>query len=114
RYVRRIRELGMRKVLGADRLSILLQFAVESALQLLFIVPVALLLVWLLLPQLGVVMNRSFGPLFPGYLGIVAVSVALVSLCVIAAGVIPALVLHGNHAMDSLHGRLLNQRTSNY
>ncbi len=91
--VKRSREVGMRKVMGADRFNLMNQFLGESFILTLLSMVVALLLAHYLLPFFNDVLGASFSLDLPGNqtftLGLVVVLV-LVSL---VAGIYPAFYL---------------------
>ncbi|MDN4037718.1 FtsX-like permease family protein [Massilia sp. YIM B02443] len=64
RVLRRQREIGMRKVLGASARQIVLQFLAESLLVALLATVLGLLLAWLALPLFAELVNRKLEHLF--------------------------------------------------
>ncbi|MDO8313221.1 MAG: ABC transporter permease, partial [Sideroxyarcus sp.] len=64
RVSRRQREIGMRKVLGADAAGIVTQFFAESLLVSLFATGIGFLLAWLLLPVFSDLINRQIDGFF--------------------------------------------------
>ena len=90
RATKRLREIGLRKVVGAGRLSLVRQFLGESALFSLIAFAIAILAVKLLLPWFNQLMNRnlefSFFSDIPAFF-------AIALLLGIAAGLYPAFYL---------------------
>lgn len=94
RGAQRAVEVGVRKVLGAFRLDLALQFIGESLLTAAFAMGAAGVAVALLVPRLNALLARdsiSFDPLRDGALGVVLIG----ATCVVGvvAGIYPALVL---------------------
>lgn len=111
---RRVREMGMRKILGANKMSITLQFLTESVLQLIIIIPLAILLTAFLLPEFGQIMNRDFEPLFPTYIPILGLTSGAVALFVLIACTYPAILLFANNTMESLKGNIIDKQSSGW
>ncbi|MEM1097022.1 MAG: ABC transporter permease [Bacteroidota bacterium] len=95
RSVKRAREVGMRKALGAHRQQLIGQFLGEAILTSALAVLVALPLVWALLPALNALAGKAlaFNPLQNPLLLAVLVAVPLVTGTL--AGLYPAVVLSG-------------------
>ncbi|HEX3944002.1 MAG TPA: FtsX-like permease family protein, partial [Rhizomicrobium sp.] len=95
RAVMRAREVGLRKVMGARRAQLVVQFLGESILTTLLALALALALVEVLLPAYGAFLNRpialSYAESWQLLIGLVGVAV----LTGIVAGIYPALVLSG-------------------
>lgn len=95
RATQRAREVGMRKVVGAKRRQLMLQFLGESVLISLFSLALALAIVELLLPSFARFVDR---PIAFGYLSDWDVSLGALALAVLTGllgGIYPALVLSG-------------------
>lgn len=106
RSLARAREVGMRKVCGASRTQIALQFLTESVVVALFAVALAALFVQLLLPWFNVLLGKS---LTMGYLENPWVIPALVGMAVLVgvlAGSYPALYLSSFPCVTILKGQL--------
>jgi putative ABC transport system permease protein len=103
RVMRRRREIGMRKVLGAGASRVLAQFLAESLLVALLAAVLGLLLAWLLLPLMGELVGRKLDHLFSPAL--VAASLCGAVLTGLAAGAYPAWVAQRTTAADALAGR---------
>jgi putative ABC transport system permease protein len=94
-YAGRNREIGMRKVLGADRLQIACQFLIESLLLALFCIPAVMMLLSFLLPYFNNFMGIQISNLFlesPLYFLMLISASAFIGLI---AGAYPSLVLSG-------------------
>jgi len=106
RASRRLKEVGVKKVVGARQSNLIAQYLSESVLMALFSLGVALLIVWLFLPQFNVITGKgltlTFDPAFAlSLLGFVLIT-GLVS------GSYPALYLAKFHPAAVLKGRLTN------
>jgi len=104
RSTERAREVGMRKVLGADRSQLFGQFMGESFLMTLLGFIVALSMVYLALPWFG---NFVGKPLQLNFFGNPQMILALVGLFVLVtflAGFYPALYLSGFNPTTIMHG----------
>ncbi|HPF65310.1 MAG: ABC transporter permease [Lentimicrobium sp.] len=104
RSVKRSREVGMRKVLGADRGSLIIQFISESAIITLTSVVLALGIVELVLPELNKLLGTVFtidfisNPMFNAGLLLLFIVISLVS------GSYPAFYLSRLHPIAVLRG----------
>jgi putative ABC transport system permease protein len=102
--IRRSLEVGVRKVLGANRGQLIRQFLLETFVYAFFAMGIALLLVELLLPALnslsGKEMSQPFlsEPLFP------LVVVGLVIIVPLIAGMYPALIMSRFQAITAIKG----------
>jgi len=102
----RIKEIGMRKVIGAQKLQLVKQFLGESAVLAFLALPLALLLVYMVLPSFNSLANTQLQPNYfqngifiLGMFGITVV-VGLVS------GSYPSFYLSSIHPVQSLRGKL--------
>jgi ABC-type antimicrobial peptide transport system permease subunit len=100
----RIKEIGVKKSLGASRWSLMGQYFTESLMLSLLSVVVALVLVWLLLPQFNFLAQKQLT------LGMDWLMIQIAGLLVVIVGVIagsyPALYLSGLRAIEVLKGKL--------
>lgn len=106
RSIHRAREIGVRKVVGAHRIHLILQFLGESILLSLIALLLAIGLVELILPSFNAFVNR---PLFIPYLEKPSVVLTLVGTTLftgIVAGSYPALYLSSFRPAHVLKGRL--------
>lgn len=101
---RRMKEIGIKKVVGASRKTLLLQYMAESVLMSLLALLVAILIANLLLPQFNQMTGKLivFGFAFRDLMVYVAISI----LTGIFAGSYPALYLSGLKTVSVLKGHL--------
>jgi putative ABC transport system permease protein len=105
----RLKEVGIKKVVGAGRRQLIFQFLGESVLLTLLAVLIAMAIVWLLLPQFnrltGKQLSLSFNPqLVLGILGIALFTGFL-------SGSYPALYLSGFKPVTILKGKFISSFT---
>jgi putative ABC transport system permease protein len=102
--VKRIKEVGIQKVMGASRRSLMLQYLSESVLMAFISLLIAMLLVWMLLPAFKQITGQHFGfQINAGFMGAI-VCIALVTGVI--AGSYPALYLSGFRPALILKGKL--------
>lgn len=110
RSVKRFREVGMRKVLGAGRRSLIVQFISESAIVTFVSVVISLGLIQLLLPEMNAMLgttfqfNSIFTPAFSLGLVLLFILISLIS------GAYPAFYLSGMQPVDVFRGRQGSRR----
>lgn len=98
------KEVGMRKVLGADRKSLVSQFLAESILFAFIALVLALVSVELLLPWFGSLIGRQLLPAgLPG-VNFFWILLAVLLVTGIGAGIYPALFLSSYQPVDTLKG----------
>ncbi len=102
----RIREIGVRKVLGGLKNQIIMQFLTESVILVLLSTVFALALYPLLQPFFGELVGKSIPVLSSFPLYFLGIPVALVVIVGLLAGMYPALVLSSLKSVDSLKGKL--------
>jgi putative ABC transport system permease protein len=102
----RLKEIGIRKVLGSLRKTLVFQFLTESTLLVFFSMILALIFFSLLRVSFSQVLGTEITPLnkFP----LLFISIPFVAVLIIGllAGFYPALVLSSMRSMDSLKGKL--------
>lgn len=100
----RMQEVGVRKVLGAARKSLVLQFLAESVLVSVFALLLAVMLVELLMPWYNGLIGKhlSLSRLFDGQFTLFLVAVLFITGLI--AGFYPALFLSSFHPVDTLKG----------
>jgi putative ABC transport system permease protein len=113
----RLREIGMRKVLGGRRTQLVTQFIAESTIVVAFATALSLLGYALLAPFFGDLLARPLPGLwsFPWYAWLVPIGLTLGIGCL--AGLYPALVLSAQSSIGSLKGRMAglgDKRTFRY
>ncbi|MEB2775057.1 ABC transporter permease [Algoriphagus sp. D3-2-R+10] len=102
----RIKELGVKKAIGAQRGTLVLQYLGESTLMALISLGVAILLVTLLLPQFNVITEKQLTLNFN--LGFVLTLLSVVLVTGLIAGSYPALYISGLNSIAVLKGGKLN------
>ncbi len=98
------KEVGIKKVVGADRPQLIFQFLIESVLLTLLAVVFALLMVWLLLPQFNQLTGKQIILYFSFKLVLAVLGITLFTG--IVSGSYPALYLSGFNPIAILKGRL--------
>jgi len=108
---RRTREIGLRKVVGANRRKIFVQFMEESLLLVLISHIIAMILVELLLPGFNNLIGKQLDINYQSanlYIGLIAV----ILFCGMLAGSYPALFLSSLKPLDTIKG-LINKNPGN-
>jgi putative ABC transport system permease protein len=102
----RMKEMGIRKVLGGLRKQLIWQFLTESVLMVAIATVIALILYLPARPYFGAILGQEITGLFafPVYFMLIPVTFAL--LVGVLAGIYPALVLSALKSIDSLKGKL--------
>jgi len=99
----RMKEVGIKKVVGAGRTQLILQFLTESVLLTLLAMILAIVFVWLLLPQFN---NLTGKQLEPGFDPSLVISILCVTILTgLLAGSYPALYLSGFRPIKILKGK---------
>lgn len=106
RSATRMREIGVRKVLGGLKKQLMLQFLVESVILVFFATLFALLLYILTRNMFGNILGKDIPSLmdFPSYF--IGFPVLLALVIGIIAGIYPAFVLSSLKSIESLKGKL--------
>ena len=102
----RIREIGVRKVLGGLKKQIIIQFLTESVILVSLSTVFAIALYPLLQPLFGELVGKSIPVLSSFPLYFLGIPVALILIVGLLAGMYPALVLSSLKSVDSLKGKL--------
>lgn len=104
RSFRRAKEIGVRKVVGAERKQLLLQFTAESILLAVIAVVIATIATILLVPALNNFTDKSisFNPVMNPLLGLLLVVAAVI--IGVVAGLYPAMVMSGFKAIKVIKG----------
>ena len=100
----RAKEIGVKKVVGAYRSSLVAQFLTESAMISFFSLLVALGIVWLLLPEFNEITLKQIEFGFSGELFLSACGITL--LTGLLAGSYPALYLSGLNSLNIMKGAI--------
>ena len=95
RASQRAREVALRKVLGAKRRQLIVQFLSESVLTAMIALSVALVMVQGALPSYNSVLDKKLALDFAGAGGLLLAAFALICLVGVVAGLYPALYLSG-------------------
>ncbi|HDJ33891.1 MAG TPA: ABC transporter permease [Bacteroidetes bacterium] len=93
RSTRRSREVGMRKVLGSARSSLVVQFLTESVMMTLLALVVSVLLVIMLFPSFNQLTGKSFNPAFLVRASVLLSLLGIVVFVGVLGGSYPALYL---------------------
>ena len=101
---RRIKEVGVKKALGAGRKRLVIQYIGESMLMTLLSLMVALALVGMMLPQFNLITGKQLTLRFEAGLAVSLLSIAFVTGLI--AGSYPALYLSGFKPVTVLKGKL--------
>lgn len=104
RASRRMKELGVKKVMGASRSALIYQFLAESLLLTLISMFVALVLAELFLPQFNQITDKSLRLVFDLPLLLILATITLFTG--LLAGSYPAFYLSGFNASTALKGKL--------
>ena len=102
RSAKRAREVGLRKVVGANRAQLVLQFLGESVLLTLLAMLIALLLVELMLPTFNSLADKQIPSTYFTHPGFMLALAAIGIFIGLVAGSYPALVLSGFRPIDTL------------
>lgn len=108
----RIKEIGVKKSVGAKRKSLTLQFVMESIMMVIISILLALVVVILLLPRFNGISGKELTLSFEPNLILGIVLITLVTG--IAAGAYPALYLSGLSVLNGLKGQLLKSFGGNF
>jgi putative ABC transport system permease protein len=106
RSQKRAREVGVRKVMGAEKSSLIRQFLGESFLLCLIALVLALILAWILLPFFNSLTEKSMDPVDEPVIVIWIIGLAL--LTGLLAGLYPAFYLSSFEPVSVLKGKILN------
>ena len=101
----RIKEIGVKKSVGAQRKSLMFQFTVESVVIACISMTFALLIVLLLLPQFNIISGKELNL---DYSLNLFLGIFFITLCTgVMAGIYPAMFLSGLSALNGLKGKLV-------
>jgi len=108
RSLKRAKEVGMRKVIGAARSQLIRQFLVEAIVVSFFALMLAIVLVVLALPVLNHLSERSLKIGLEGNYGLLSILFILTGLVGLVSGIYPAVVLSSFNPIDVLKGSFQN------
>jgi putative ABC transport system permease protein len=100
----RMKEVGIKKVVGAERSQLIIQFLSESLLMAIFTMIVAIAVAWLLLPQFNLLTGKDIKMRFD--LPLVAVLIGITLFTGLLSGSYPALYLSKFKPLAILKGKL--------
>jgi ABC-type antimicrobial peptide transport system permease subunit len=106
RASRRLKEVGVKKVVGAKQSNLVAQYLSESILMSLFALFVALLIVWLFLPQFNTIAGKQLTFTFSPAVGFALLSIVLITG--LLSGSYPALYLSSFGPATVLKGKFDN------
>jgi ABC-type antimicrobial peptide transport system permease subunit len=104
RVSRRVKEIGIKKAVGASRRTLIFQFMSESIITTFLSLIVALSMVWLALPEFNSITDKSLSLTFSRELVLTTIMVLLVTG--ILSGSYPALYLSGFKPVNILKGQV--------
>jgi len=104
RASRRMKEVGIKKAVGADRQSLIFQYLMESVLITFLGLFCALLIVYLLLPQFNQITGKNLTLIFDSNLVLTSLVITLITG--LLAGSYPAIYLSGFKPVTILKGKL--------
>jgi len=103
RVSRRLKEIGIKKAVGASRKSLIVQFIGESMVMAFIALVTALLLVWFVLPTFNEITGKQLVLMFSQEFGLLLLTVLLITG--LLAGSYPALYLSGFKPIKILKGQ---------
>jgi putative ABC transport system permease protein len=104
RSLKRAKEVGMRKVVGAERTQLVRQFLVESVMVTFFALLFSLVIVVLALPVFNQLSERTLTVNFFGNINFILILVALTGIVGLLSGIYPASVLSSFKPVEVLKG----------
>lgn len=106
RASRRLKEIGVKKAMGAGRKSLIFQFLGESILLSIISTLLALALVYLVLPNFNIITGKEMVLALDGQLTLVILAICLITGFL--AGSYPALMLSAMPSVEILKGKMRN------
>jgi putative ABC transport system permease protein len=107
RSVHRAREVGVRKMVGADRIQLIKQFLFESIIICLIALAVSLFLVWVFLPFFSEIFGVQIDFSFVSLYSYIALLVIITLFTGFFSGIFPAFFLSSFNLISVLKGRFL-------
>jgi len=108
----RVKEIGVRKVIGSGRKSLMLMFFSESVLMSLFATFAAIAIMQFLMPYFNEISGKSLSFLHAGFLKISFVALLFAVMTGILSGIYPAFFLSGFRTIPAMKGQLGNQSST--
>lgn len=105
RSVKRAKEIGIRKVVGGERIQLILQFLGESFLLCFIAFALAIILVQLILPVFNHLSNKALSLSYLFDVKLIAGYVFLFIITTLLAGFYPAIILSGYNPVQTLYSR---------
>lgn len=105
RALLRAKEVSMRKIIGAPRLQLFMQFIVETALLFVFATALALLLVYWLMPLFNNISGKELAIRFTDY-NMWRVIACTITGTLVLSGIYPALLLSSFDPLKALKGKM--------
>lgn len=102
----RIREIGVRKVMGSSKSQLILQFLTETVMLTAFSVMLSLLVYTLATPVMNDLLGKSLAPLTSFPLYFIFIPVTIVFIIGFLAGSYPAFLLSAQNSVQSLKGKI--------
>ncbi len=110
RFLKRVREVGVRRVIGSTRREIILQFLVQYVCLISLAAVGAIVIVVLVLPYYQMITNVPVA--FVGTVPVLwTISLVIFLLGMLAAGIYPAFYVSGFDPVQSLKGKIQHMRT---
>jgi len=103
-FSRRMKEIGVRKVVGARKISLIHQFLTESFIINFVAFPLAIILAWLALPYLNDFMDKTLSLDFIQNVDLFAGLIILMLAVTLMAGLYPATFMAKIHLLQALKG----------
>ncbi|HTI90758.1 MAG TPA: ABC transporter permease [Puia sp.] len=105
RAIRRSKEISLRKIIGADKTGLFLQFLSESLLTFLIALVLATVLIYLIMPLYNNIAGKEivFKPWSPDVLAVYGLTLLTILLL---AGIYPAITLSSFKPLEAMKGRL--------
>jgi putative ABC transport system permease protein len=104
RYLERAKEVGVRKIIGARRYQLLMQFIIESGMMALFSMALACILVQTLLPFITTFTGKHI-PMWDDLTSLLGIAAFFIAGSLLSA-VFPALILSSLNTVNVLKGKL--------
>jgi putative ABC transport system permease protein len=102
----RAREVGVRKVLGSPRKSLIVQFLTESVLVTFASTLIAVIIAWLMLPVFNQMANKELAITFQSFIWLLPAMIVIAVVIGCLAGFYPAFFLSAFQPVDVLKGKL--------
>jgi putative ABC transport system permease protein len=108
----RMKEMGVRKVMGGMRKQLIWQFLTESILMVMLATVLAIVIYLIAMPYFGAALGREIMNIFDFPVYFIPVPFVFALLVGVLAGIYPALVLSALKSVDSLKGKLITVKES--